>query len=59
MLVLWRFHLTLFVCVDLGHGYNEDGVVCWVFAAEQIRERLAATREGDSPIVTGALNGVS
>ena len=44
------------MCVDLGHGYNEDEVVVWLLAAEQIRESLIAACEGDSPFVTGAFN---
>ena len=48
--------LILFVCVDLGHAYDEDGVVVWLLAAEHICEILSAACEGDSPLVTGALD---
>ena len=37
-------------------NYNEDSVIFWLCAGKHIGKILIATREGDSPSVTGASN---
>ena len=59
LLIIWQLVDVLFVSVLGGHCYDEDWIMSWPFAAEQLLQRLLAGHEGDILSFTENLKGVS